>query len=54
MLPFGDARFDRPSQSRLGPDQERRVIDALIAASMVHAVMRVVQPPVDETNFAWA
>lgn len=36
VLPFGDARFDRPVQSRLA-DQNRRVIDALIAAAMVHA-----------------
>ncbi len=37
VLPFGDARFDRPSQSRLGQEQERRVVDALTAAAMVHA-----------------
>ena len=36
MLPGGDSRFDRPIQSRLA-DQDRRVIDALTAASMVHA-----------------
>lgn len=35
---FGAARFDRPSPTRSGSvDQERRVIDALSAASMVHA-----------------
>jgi hypothetical protein len=32
-LPGGDHRFDRPNQSR-GKDQDRRVIDALTAASM--------------------
>ncbi len=37
VLPFGDARFDRPIQSHLGREQERRVIDALTAASMVHS-----------------
>ena len=36
ILPFGDARFDRPSQTRISAEQERRVIDALTAASMVH------------------
>jgi phage terminase large subunit-like protein len=44
VLPFGDARFDRPSQSRTGPEQERRVIDALIAAAMVHAQATAMQP----------
>jgi phage terminase large subunit-like protein len=55
VLPFGDARFDRPHQSRLGPEQERRVIDALTAASMVHAT--AVNMPIEEVhepNFAWA
>ena len=37
VLPFGDSRFDRPNQSRLGADQERRVVDALTAAAMVNA-----------------
>lgn len=37
VLPRGDARFDRPHQSRLG-QQDMRVIDALSAASMVHSV----------------
>lgn len=39
VLTYGDARFDRPSQTRQGGDQDRRVIDALTAAAMVHAVM---------------
>jgi phage terminase large subunit-like protein len=45
VLPFGDARFDRPSQSRLGQEQERRVIDALTAAAMVHSVAAAVPAP---------
>lgn len=39
VLPLGDARFDRPSTTRQGGDQDRRVIDALQAASMVHSVI---------------
>lgn len=36
-LPLGDTRFDRPTQSRRSNiEQERRVIDALTAAAMVH------------------
>lgn len=38
VLPHGDARFDRPSQSRKGAEQDLRVIDALTAASMTHSV----------------
>lgn len=37
-LPMGDFRFDRPNDGRDSPDQPRRVIDALTAASMVNAV----------------
>jgi phage terminase large subunit-like protein len=37
VLPQGDARFDRPAQSRAAANQDRRVIDALVAAAMVHA-----------------
>lgn len=36
VLPGGDARFDRPSPTRRGAGQDRRVIDALTAAAMVH------------------
>lgn len=43
ILPGGDARFDRPAQNRRSPDQNRRVIDALVAAAMVHSV-RVATP----------
>ena len=38
VLPRGDARFDRPAKSRFGV-QDTRVIDALIAAAMVHALV---------------
>jgi phage terminase large subunit-like protein len=55
ILPFGDARFDRPNQSRLGPEQERRVIDALSAASMVHSVALTLAPETIEVPLAaWA
>jgi phage terminase large subunit-like protein len=37
-LPQGDTRFDRPSQTRMSAEQDRRVIDALSAASMVHSL----------------
>lgn len=37
VMPLGDARFDRVSNTRQGGDQERRVIDALTAAAMVHS-----------------
>lgn len=39
VMPLGDAKFDRPSQTRQGGDQDRRVIDALIAAAMVFTVV---------------
>jgi len=39
ILPYGDARFDRPSSSRQGGDQDLRVIDALTAAAMVNAAV---------------
>jgi hypothetical protein len=39
VLPQGDARFERPTQSRKSVEQQdRRVIDALVAAAMVHSV----------------
>lgn len=38
VLPFGDAKFERPSQTRSAGEQDRRVIDALVAAAMVNAV----------------
>ena len=52
ILPLGDARFDRPQHNRVaGPQQERRVIDALTAASMVHATALMVEPADDEVHF---
>jgi phage terminase large subunit-like protein len=54
ILPLGDARFDRSSQSRMGPEQERRVIDALIAAAMVHSVAATPAEVEEEPQFAWA
>ena len=55
VLPFGDARFDRPSASRLGKEQERRVIDALTAAAMVHSTaLRWAAEPVVTPEFSWA
>ncbi len=47
VLPGGDARFDRPASNRRSPDQNRRVIDALVAAAMVHSV-RVATPDLAE------
>ncbi len=40
LLPGGDTKFERPKESRTVTDalQARRVIDALIAAAMVHMV----------------
>lgn len=51
-LPDGRARFDRASSSRAQAGQRRRVIDALIAAAMVHsvAVGNELQPSVYETR----
>ena len=40
----GRAKFDRPSSSRNAAQQDRRVIDALIAAAMVNAVAGAVAP----------
>lgn len=37
VLPGGGVRFDRISQTRQGGDQERRVIDALVAGASVHS-----------------
>jgi len=38
LLPGGGAKFDRPSPSRNASKQNVRVIDALVAAAMVHSV----------------
>jgi phage terminase large subunit-like protein len=45
VLPQGDARFERPSSTRQGGDQEIRVIDALVAAAMVHSTAAIVAEP---------
>jgi hypothetical protein len=37
ILPYGDARFERPAQTRNTSMQDLRVIDALTAAAMVHS-----------------
>ncbi|MES2360088.1 MAG: hypothetical protein V4529_17235, partial [Gemmatimonadota bacterium] len=39
MLPLGDVKFERPKESRTVRDDlaRRRVIDALVAAAMVHS-----------------
>lgn len=37
ILPQGDTRFDRPARTRHAAGQDRRVIDGLTAASMVHS-----------------
>jgi hypothetical protein len=49
-LPQGDLRFDRPSQTRQGGDQERRVIDALTAAAMAHGVAAANQDEYDDST----
>lgn len=38
LLPDGGWKFARPSESRQGGRQDARVIDALVAAAMVHSV----------------
>jgi phage terminase large subunit-like protein len=53
ITPYGDARFDRPSQTRQGGNQDARVIDALTAAAMVHSVAST-QPAEKEPLVAWA
>jgi hypothetical protein len=52
VLPHGDARFDRPSATRNSSDQDRRVIDALTAAAMVHSLASA-QAPEKEPLLAW-
>lgn len=43
LLPFGDARFDRPAEARVSSEQDRRVIDALTAAAMVNSFASVME-----------
>lgn len=48
MLPRGDVVFERPRQSRtVSRDHDRRVIDALMAAAMVHCIATAAQGPPD-------
>jgi phage terminase large subunit-like protein len=54
VLPLGDAVFDRPSQTRISAEQDRRVIDALKAAAMVHSFAATPAPKKAEAQFAWA
>jgi hypothetical protein len=54
VLPHGDARFDRPAQTRISAEQERRVIDALTAAAMVHSqAVGGAEAPAAVTEVAW-
>lgn len=53
VLPFGDARFDRVSNTRDGGDQDSRVIDALIAAAMVHSQAASQPETEQEPMLAW-
>ena len=52
-LPSGGARFDRPSQTRQGGHQDLRVIDALVAAAMVHNVAAAEIGVEREPMIAW-
>jgi hypothetical protein len=53
VLPLGDARFDRPSTTRQGGDQDRRVIDALVAAAMVNAVVGYLEAEAEPWTAVW-
>lgn len=53
VLPRGDAIFERPSQTRMSSEQDRRVIDGLKAAAMVNAAAAAI-PPEQQPEFAWA
>ena len=50
-LPGGDIRFDRPSTTREGGDQERRVIDALTAAAAANAQAAIPQAAEEEAVY---
>ena len=41
LLPNGTFRFDRPTAARRAPGQERREIDALVAAAVVYAASKI-------------
>jgi phage terminase large subunit-like protein len=53
VLPRGDARFDRPSTTRSGGEQELRVIDALQAAAMVHTHLALFKPAAEPWAGSW-
>ena len=55
-LPGDKARFDRPVRQRGGEGQDRRVIDALTAASQVHGVWaaELADPVISEPLIAFA
>ena len=50
MLPGGRARFDRPATGQRGVEQERRVIDALVAAAMAHSIAAQLADAVPESS----
>ena len=55
MLPDGGARFARVSETRQGGNQEARVIDALVAAAMVHSyAVEMHDVPEEAMAMAWA
>jgi phage terminase large subunit-like protein len=55
LLPDGGAKFARSSETRQGGNQDARVIDALVAAAMVHSVaVGMNGQPAQEVAFAWA
>lgn len=49
----GDAVFDRPHQTRISSEQDRRVIDALKAAAMVNSAASVAPTEKKEVMVAW-
>jgi len=54
LLPGGDARFDRPKKAVNTSDQDRRVIDALVAGAMVHAAADAIfRPDEEEEPSSW-
>lgn len=53
ILPQGDTRFDRPARRRHGAGQDRRVIDALTAASMVHSTAAAGSVEPAEVMVSW-
>jgi phage terminase large subunit-like protein len=55
LLPDGGAKFGRPSEVRQGGNQDGRVVDALIAAAIVHSYAAEVRGnPEPEIMVSWA